>query len=99
MEWGVAVIIMNTENVMEIKVGQKKAGSYIDYIKNHPVHEMQILARGGNTSKAVYISSVIQDLGYEISDFNIENVDKGLKEPLAVLMITMRAKHDIKDKN
>jgi DNA-binding protein len=79
---------------MEIKVGNKKSGSYIDYLKHNPSNMIQILARGSNTSKAVYIASVMKDTGYTITKFAIETMDTGKKEPLAVLNITMKAKND-----
>ena len=85
--------------MIDVKVGSKTAGSYIKYIETHPAENIRIMACGKNTGKAVYISAVIQDWGYEISDFKIENVDKGLKYPLAILMITMRLKNEFKDKN
>lgn len=83
---------------MEIKVGNKKSGSYIDYIKHNPSNIIQILARGSNTSKAIYIASIMKDTGYTITNFEIESTNIGYKEPLAVLNITMKAKHDKENK-
>lgn len=87
---------MTIENQMQIKIGSKAAGSYIEYIKHHPVNKLEILARGGNTSKAVYISGIMKEFGYNLADVEIDTVDMGQKEPLAYLMIKMRAKNDIR---
>lgn len=83
---------------MEIKIGNKKSGSYIDYIKHNPSNTIKILARGSNTSKAIYIASIVKKNGYEITNFEIESSNIGFKEPLAVLNITMKAKHENKFK-
>jgi DNA-binding protein len=82
----------------QVNIGLKKSGTYIDYINHNPREEFKIQARGNNTSKAVYVAVVIQDT-YEITDFKIEKMDIGHKEPLAVLNIHLRLKNDIKDKN
>lgn len=83
---------------MEIKIGDKKSGSYIDYIKHNPSNTIKILARGSNTSKAVYIASIMKQTGYTLTKFAIETMDTGKQEPLAVLNITMKAKNDKKNK-
>ncbi|WP_048190771.1 hypothetical protein [Methanobacterium sp. SMA-27] len=83
---------------MEIKVGNKKSGSYIDYIKHNPSNMIQILARGSNTSKAIYIASIMKENGYCITNFEIESTHIGYKEPLAVLNITMNANNEDKSK-
>lgn len=61
-------------------------------MKHHPSQEYQILARGSHTSKAIYISAIMQDQDYNITDFNIKTIQTGKKEPLAVLKIILRAK-------
>jgi DNA-binding protein len=79
---------------MEIKVGNKKSGSYIDYMKHNPSEVIHILARGSNTSKAVYIAAVMKEKGYNITNFEIESTNIGKTEPLAVLNITMKANYE-----
>ena len=76
----------------KIKIGAKKSGSYIDYMKNNPSQIFEILARGRNTSKAIYIAAIMKELGYLVSDFDINTIDMGKKEPLAVLKIVLRAR-------
>ncbi len=83
---------------MEIKIGSKKSGSYIDFMKHNSAYIFELLARGSNTSKAIYISAVMKELGYNIIDFNISTMDIGKKEPLAVLKIILRAENGNVDK-
>lgn len=82
---------MNIKNSIQVKVGSKKVGSYIDFIKHNPVDKLEIMARGLNASKAVYISGVMKSLGYKLINVEIDAVDMGKKEPLAVINILMRA--------
>lgn len=77
---------------MKIKVGSKKAGSYIDFMNNNPSDEFEVLARGSHTAKAVYVSAVMKQNGYDIVNVDIEAIDVGQEEPLAVLSILMKAK-------
>jgi hypothetical protein len=84
---------------MNIKIGSKKAGSYIDFIKYNPSETFEILSKGSNNSKAVYVAAVMVEKGYGIIDFNIDPEDIGKKEPLAVLKIVMRANDGSKDNN
>lgn len=76
---------------MIVKIGSKKAGSYIDYIKHNRSELLEILSKGFNNSKAVYVAAVIGEHGYRITGFDIGTEDIGKKEPLAVLKIKMRA--------
>lgn len=76
---------------MNVKIGSKKAGSYIDFIKHNPSGTFEILSKGSNNAKAVYVAAVIADKGYKINDFDIWTEDIGKKEPLAVLKIVLRA--------
>lgn len=82
---------------MLIKIGNKPAGSYIDFIKHNPSDMFVILSRGSFNSKAVYVASVIADINYEVSGFDIGLEDVGNKEPLAVLKIVLRANDGSKD--
>lgn len=83
---------------MIIKIGAKKAGSYIDFIKHNPTELLEILSKGFNNSKAVYVAAVMGEGDYKITDFNICTEDIGKREPLAVLKIVMRANNGGKDK-
>ena len=76
---------------MIVKIGSKKAGSYIDFIKHNPCELLEILSKGFNNSKAVYVAAVMGEENYKITDFNICTEDIGKREPLAVLKIEMRA--------
>lgn len=84
---------------MIVKIGHKKAGSYIDFVKHNPSDLFEILSKGSNNSKAVYIAAVMGEEGYVITDFDICTEDIGKKEPLAVLKIVMRANDGIEDKH
>lgn len=83
---------------MIVKIGTKKAGSYIDFIKHNPSEVLEILSKGFNNSKAVYVAAVMGEEGYRIMDFDICAEDIGKREPLAVLKIVMRASNGCKDK-
>lgn len=76
---------------MNIKIGSKKAGSYIDFMRHNLSARFEILSKGSHNSKAVYVAAVMIDNGYDITEFNITTEDIGKKEPLAVLKIVMRA--------
>lgn len=82
---------------MFIKIGNKRAGSYIDYIRHNPAEKIEILSRGSFNSKSVYVAGVVCDFGYEVIDFNIGLEDIGKKEPLAVLNIVLRANNGSAD--
>lgn len=82
---------------MIVKIGTKKAGSYIDFIKHNPCELLEILSKGFNNSKAVYIAAVMTIEGYILTDFDIRTEDIGKREPLAVLKIVMRANNGGKD--
>jgi hypothetical protein len=84
---------------MIVKIGHKKAGSYIDFIKHNPSDLLEILSKGSNNSKAVYVAAVMGEDGYGITDFDIWAEDIGNKEPLAVLKIVMRANDGSEDKH
>lgn len=84
---------------MIVKIGAKKAGSYIDFIKHNPCELLEILSKGFNNSKAVYVAAVMGEQGYKITDFNICTEDVGKREPLAVLKIVMRANNGSKVKS
>jgi hypothetical protein len=84
---------------MIVKIGHKKAGSYIDFIKHNPSDLLEILSKGSNNSKAVYVAAVMGEEGYGITDFDICAEDFGNKEPLAVLKIVMRANDGSEDKH
>ena len=75
----------------KIKIGNKKSGSYIDYMKHNPAETFEISACGVKTSKAVYVAAIMTNDGYTLTDFDIRTVDIGKKEPLAVLKIVLRA--------
>ena len=76
---------------MIVKIGTKKAGSYVDFIKHNPCELLEILSKGFNNSKAVYVAAVMGEENYKITDFNICTEDIGKREPLAVLKIVLRA--------
>lgn len=84
---------------MIVKIGNKKAGSYIDFIKHNPCEILEILSKGFNNSKAVYVAAVMGEEGYKITDFNICTENIGKREPLAVLKIVMRANNGSKVKS
>lgn len=84
---------------MIVKIGTKKAGSYIDFIKHNPSELLEILSKGFNNSKAVYIAAVMCEEGYKVTDVDIGTEDIGKKEPLAVLKIEMRANNGNKIKS
>lgn len=84
---------------MIVKIRHKKAGSYIDFIKHNHSDLLEILSKGSNNSKAVYIAAVMGEEGYGITDFDICAEDIGKKEPLAVLKIVMRANDGSEDNN
>lgn len=84
---------------MIVKIGTKKAGSYIDFIKHNPSELLEILSKGFNNSKAVYIAAVMGEEGYKVTDVDIGTEDIGKKEPLAVLKIEMRANNGNKIKS
>jgi len=83
---------------MIVKIGTKKAGSYIDFIKHNPTELLEILSKGFNNSKAVYVAAVMSEEDYRITDFYIGTEDIGKREPLAVLKIVMRANNGSKVK-
>ncbi|MEN6379139.1 MAG: hypothetical protein ABFD15_06130 [Methanofastidiosum sp.] len=60
---------------------------------------MEILSKGTNNSKAVYVAAVMGEEEYGITDFDIWAEDIGNKEPLAVLKIVMRANNGSEDNN
>jgi DNA-binding protein len=74
---------------LEIKIGEKKSGSYIDFMKHNPADEFVVLARGAKTSKAIYIVAVMLEKGYDMGDVEVSSMDIGKKEPLAVLKICL----------
>ena len=76
---------------MNIKIGCKKAGSYIDFMRHNLSVKFEILSKGSYNSKAVYVAAVMIEKGYDITEFNITTEDIGKREPLAVLKIVMRA--------
>lgn len=84
---------------MIIKIGYKKAGSYIDFIKHNPADILEIISKGSNNSKAVYVAAVMGESSYKLKDFDICTEDIGKREPLAVLKIMMRANDGSKDNN
>lgn len=84
---------------MIVKIGSKKAGSYIDFIKHNPSELLEILSKGFNNAKAVYVAAVITEYGYKVTNVDIGTENIGKKEPLAVLEIEMRANNGYKVKS